>query len=476
MVSSVVVGTIWSFIQKFGGLAVGFISNMVLARLLCPDDFGVVGMVMVFVSMADVLVDGGLGNALIQKKDITSKDISTVFTTNLIFSLLLFSLCFICAPLIESYTGIENLSLYIRVESVLILIRAFYVIPASIINKKLMFKSLAKINLLVSFTSVSVSILLAYIGCGVWSLLIRNIIIDMSLTILYFVTCRCKLSIGFDKSIFKELFGFGFFVVLSNMIESAYANFITFLIGKRYSVKDLGYYNQAYSLQQIPVYSMTSVLNQVLFPYFSKIQDNEEQVRNKLRYSIQLTTFFVFPLLLFLIVYADQIIILLYSNKWLPCIQYFRLFCVAGFFNAIIHINRSLLKSKGHTKLIFNIQIFNAILGVALLMIGLRYSVTTAVIAFVVNIIILFVLTAYISGSKIDYNIIRQAMDVLPNMLIAAICLIPCYLIFENLYFNIFVKVLLEFLFFLCLYFCCHYALKTTIIKTLLFILGLSKK
>lgn len=319
MANNIVTGTIWSFVQKFGGLSVGFISNMVLARLLCPDDFGLMGMVMVFVSIADVLVDGGLGNALIQKKNITSKDISTVFTTNLVFSLFLFSLCFIFSPLIESYTGIKNLSLYIRVESVLILIRAFYVIPASLLNKQLMFKRLAKINLLVSFVSVAISILLAYNGYGVWSLLIRNIILDLSLTLMYFVACRCKLTLGFDEKIFKELFSFGFFVVLSNLIEGAYANFITFIIGKKFSVKELGYYNQAYSLQQIPVYSMTSVLNQVLFPYFSKIQDDKVQIKNKLKSSIEVITFFIFPVLLFLIAYADQVIFLLYSSKWLPC-------------------------------------------------------------------------------------------------------------------------------------------------------------
>lgn len=475
MASNIVIGTIWSFIQKFGGLAVGFISNMVLTRLLCPDDFGVMGMVMVFVGMADVLVDGGLGNALIQKKNITSKDISTVFTTNLMFSLFLFSLCFIFSPLIESYTDIRNLSLYIRVGSILILIRAFYVIPASLLNKQLMFKRLAKISLLVSFVSVAISILLAYNGWGVWSLLIRNIVLDFLLTLMYFAACKCKLFLGLDKKIFKELFGFGFFVVLSNLLEGAYVNFITFIIGKKYSVKELGYYNQSYSLQQIPVYSMTSVLNQVLFPYFSKIRDDKTLVRNKLKSSIEVITFFVFPVLLFLIVYANQVIFLLYSSKWLPCVPYFKLLCIAGCFNALIHINRSLLKSKGYTKLIFNIQLFNTVLGIILLVIGLQFSMKAAVIAFVVNSFILFILTSYISGNLIDYNIINQMIDVFPNMLIGIISIVTCYFIFRSINVNTLIQVILEFLCFICLYGGCHYILQTFIWRNLFFIIGTIK-
>lgn len=174
MPSGIVIGAIWSFIQRFGGLAIGFVSNMVLARLLCPEDFGTMGMVMVFVSMADVLVDGGLGNALIQKKDLSKDDISTVFSSNLTLSIFLFTLCFIAAPAIESYTKIANLSLFLRVESVLILIRAFYIIPASLLSKNLQFRVIAKINLMVAFLSVCVSISMAYAGAGVWSLLCRN--------------------------------------------------------------------------------------------------------------------------------------------------------------------------------------------------------------------------------------------------------------------------------------------------------------
>ena len=206
MKNNIITGTIWSFIERFGGLAINFVSNIILARLLCPEDFGVVGMVMIFVSIADSFVDGGLGNAIIQKKDITNKDVSTVFTSNFVVSIIFFTLFFIIAPYIESYTKIHNLGLFIRVESILILIRAFLVIPLSLARKSLLFKDLAIINLVCSIVAVSSSIIMAYMGYGIWSILCRNIILDALLTILAMRLIKFFPKFGFNKYSFNQLF------------------------------------------------------------------------------------------------------------------------------------------------------------------------------------------------------------------------------------------------------------------------------
>ena len=467
MANSIVTGTVWSFIQRFGGMAISFISNMVLARLLCPEDFGTMGMIMVFVSFADVLVDGGLGNALIQKKQICDRDTTTVFTANLIFSFFLFGLVLIIAPFVENYTNIQSLSLYLRVQALLIITRALYTVPLSLITKQLLFQSIAKINISASFISVVISIIMAYCGCGVWSLICRNLVLDVIIVICVFAKSEYRIKLGFERDVFNGLFSFGFFVVLSNIVENLYSNSITFFTGKKYSVKELGYYNQAYSLQQIPIYSMTSVLNQILFPYFSKIQDDESQVRNKLKVSLQLTTFFVFPLLVFLMCYAEQVITIIYSDKWLPCIPYFRLFCLAGLFNAMIHINRSLLKSKGYTRTIFIIQILNALIGIALLLICLQISIIVTIIAFVANTVLLYVMTAIISGRKANYHIIIQIKDVSDNFLYACIAVVPCILIFRQLDLNMIIMVLLECLVYFGIYGTLHIITKTKSWSTL---------
>lgn len=302
MSSNKIIGaTIWSSIQRFGGLAISFVSNMVLARLLSPDDFGTMGLIMVFITVADVLVDGGLGNALIQKNEIEEKDETTIFTANLVFSLFLFFAIFSISPFLERYTQVKGFSLLLRVQSACVLIRAFYVINVSQLTRKLDFPKLAHISLLSQTIATVIAIIMAYCGMGIWSLLFKAILLDLLCCIMYIVASPFKFRIAFDKTSFKELFGFGFPVALANIIESLYSNVVSFVIGKVYSVTDLGYYNQANSLKQIPVYSVSAVINQVFFPVFSRIQGDKEGLKQKYRTTISVVTFFIYPMLSFLI-------------------------------------------------------------------------------------------------------------------------------------------------------------------------------
>lgn len=471
MADGIIKGTIWSAIQRFGSLAIGFISNIVLARLLCPEDFGAMAMVMVFVGIADTIVDGGLGNALIQKKDIKDIDIKTVFSSNLVFSIFLFALFILIAPLIEEYTNINNLAIYIRVEAFQLIFRALYVIPFSLMQKKFEFAKLARINIIASLLSVVTAISLAMFGYGIWSLILKNLSLDLFLLILYAILGPMNFKIGFDWMSFKKLFSFGFFVVLANLFETLYSNLVSFFVGKEYAAKELGYYNQAHALQQIPTYSITAVLNQVLFPYFSSLQKSRENLESKLRLSLQMMTFFVFPLLLFLICFAEQIITILYSSKWLPSVPYFQLLCIGGLLNAMIHINRSYIKAAGLTKAIFLIQVTSTIIGLILLYVGLCYSMILGVSALAVNGVILYIMTASISGKESEYSIFRQILDVSPNMVFSIICAFISIVISKILFTNIYMFITIEFIAFFGLYLLLHYIFKTKISQTILQIL-----
>lgn len=413
--------TIWSSIQRFGSLAISFVSNMVLARLLCPEDFGTVALIMVFVGFADVLVDGGLGNALIQSKEISQKDTSTVFTTNLCISLFLFITIFITAPAIATYVNIINFDLFLRVESVMILIRAFYVVHFSLANRQLAFKVLARIGLTTNFLATLTAILLAYFGFGVWSLIIRNIALDLIACLLYLMNQKIFLKLYIDKNSFKKLFGFGFFVAVTNLIESAYSNILSFIIGKKFNVKELGYYNQAHSLEQIPVYSMSAVLNQVFFPFLSKIQDEKSLIKADIRKSMMCISFIMFPLMTFLICFARPIIVLLYSAKWLPAVPFFQLLCIAGFLNGFYHLNRSVLKAVGKTKALFYGQLFVCIFGLLLVLIALPFGMKTVVGVSALNSITAFVVFAVIAGRQMDYGVLSQVRDVSVNLMVSII-------------------------------------------------------
>lgn len=476
MAEGIIKGTIWSAIQRFGSLAIGFISNIVLARLLCPEDFGAMAMVMVFVGVADTIVDGGLGNALIQKKDIEDIDIRTVFSSNLVFSIFLFVLFVLIAPFIEEYTNINNLAIYIRVEAFQLIFRALYVIPFSLMQKKFEFAKLARINIIASFLSVATAISLAMFGYGIWSLILKNLSLDLYLLILYAILGPMNFKIGFGWTSFKKLFSFGIFVVLANLFETLYSNLVSFFVGKKYSAKELGYYNQAYALQQIPTYSITAVLNQVLFPYFSSLQESKENLESKLRLSLQMMTFFVFPLLLFLICFAEQIITILYSSKWLPSVPYFQLLCIGGLLNAMIHINRSYIKAAGLTKAIFLIQATSTIIGLILLYVGLCHSMILGISALAINSVILYIMTASISGKESKYSIFRQILDVSPNMVFSIISAIISVTISKTLITNIFLFIIVEFIAFFGLYLLLHYIFKTKISQIILQILLIKRK
>lgn len=414
---SLINSTVWSAIQRFGGLAIGFISNVVLARMLCPEDYGVVGLIMVFIGIADVLVDGGLGNALIQKKDVTREDVSTVFTSNLFISIFLFISLFVTAPYIASYVEIERFTLYLRVEAVMVLLRAMYVVHFSMLNREMEFKTLAKINLSVNALSTIVAITMAYCGFGVWSLILRNISLDLLSCIAYHIVYKTKYSLIISKQSFRQLFGFGIFVAIANLVETLYANILSFILGKKFSVKELGYYNQAYSLEQIPVYSITSILNQVFFPFLSKEQDDIDKMRVDVEKSLRAMSFLIYPLMTFLICFAEPLIVLLYSDKWLPSVPFFQILCTLGFTNFIYHLNRSVLKAVGKSKLLFYAQIVVSLIGLLLIFVSIKFGIIVVVISVALNSIIGMLVVSYFAGLSINLNVFIQLRDVALNLI-----------------------------------------------------------
>lgn len=458
---SLIKSTFWSAVQRFGGLAIGFVSNIVLARLLCPEDYGVVGLIMVFIGIADVLVDGGLGNALIQKKDINRDDLSTVFTSNLIISVFLFLLLFFAAPSIASYVEVDNFALFLRVEAVMILLRALYVVHFSMLNREMEFQTLAKINLSVNAISTILAISMAYFGCGVWSLIFRNISLDLLFFFAYYAVYKTKFSLYINKGSFKTLFGFGVYVGTANLMETLYSNLLSFVLGKKFSVKELGYYNQAYALEQIPVYSITSILNQVFFPFLSKEQDDKEKMRADISTSLSAMSFFIYPIMAYLICFAEQIILLLYGEKWLPAVPFFQILCVIGFVNFLYHISRSILKAIGKTRVLFYLQIGVCVLGLSLVFGAIPYGIYAVVTMVATNSLISAIFLMIISGRYIDFPLKDQLGSVALNLLTSLMTSLLTIWIFSHVDWSAFIVLLVSFLFYIGIYLTTHYTLRS---------------
>lgn len=466
--NKVIKATLWSFLQRAGSLIIGFIANMVLARLLEPEDFGCIAIILVFVSFADILIDSGLTSALIQKKDVSDNDVSTVFSVNLLVSIFLFILIFFTAPAIGRFVGIPNLALYLRVESIAVLIRAFYCIQAASLSKNLKFKNLAKYNILSSFFSASIAIVLAALGCGVWSLVAKNLVLQLLLCLLFRRAAKVSYRLGFFKENFKELFSFGWFVALTTFMDVLYSNLTAFLIGKRYSVKDLGYYNQGKSLEQLPVYSLSMVINQVLFPFMSKMQDDASRILNNTRKVITVTTFFTFPLMVYLIFFAKPVIILIYSAKWEPSAIFFQILCFGGMVNSLIHICRNVLKSIGETKALFYTQIVITLIAIIGVVVFLRFDIKWLVTWVACCSYFNWLTISFITGKKIGYNLFLQLKDVSLNVGFAIIAGFLSHYLACLVSSNAIVVALVGAAVFAVVYFLLHFFLKTASYKTVL--------
>lgn len=409
-----IAGVVWTAFQKGGMLTIGFIGNIILARLLSPDDYGCIGLLLIFTSISDILIDGGLGAALIQKKEIKDIDCSTVFIANLFVSIFLFCLLFLFAPFISRYFGIPLLSPLLRIEIISIILRAFYIIPSALLNRRLNFRKLAIINISSNIISICTAIIAAYCGLGVWSLVIKNIFLQCSLCILYWLIGNWKVNFEFSIRAFKDLFNFGGLIALSNLIETIFSNIESFVIGRCYKPKILGYYSQAKSLGQIPIYSISMVINQVLFPILSKLQDQKDALVQGTRKSLIGITYIAFPLITLLCILSKPVILLLYTEKWVAAVPFLQLICISGFINSVWHTNVSVFKSIGASNMFLISQAVINCLKLLFMFIGMRYGVWGVIGGNVIGTYIGCGISSFLCGKAIGYGLKNQIWDLSP--------------------------------------------------------------
>ena len=251
--------------------------------------------------------------------------------------------------------------------------------------------------------------------------------------IMYRISSSVKCKFGIDKQSFKQLFGFGWFVMLTSFIDVLYTNTVAFVVGKKYTVKDLGYYNQANSLQQIPTYSLALVIKQVLFPHMARIHDDKDLMKEYSQRVMIVSTFVIFPVMLYLISFAKPIVVLLYSDKWLPSAIFFQVLCLEGIVHSMIHISRQILKALGLTKLLFRIQIVVLAIGMVLLFVAQRFSIMALVWSLVLCAFINWIILAVITGQRIGYSIFRQVVDIAPAFFLSLLPMVLIKLLMDYL-------------------------------------------
>ena len=417
-----IIGMMWSAFQKFGTLIISFVSNIVLARLLAPDDFGCVGMLAIFISLSFNFIDSGFGSALIQKKEPTEADYSTIFHWNLVLSFALYSVLFFSAPAIARFYRLEVLSSVLRAEGVILIIHALSIIQSNQLRKQLRFKQLALINIVSSFLSLILTIVLAKMGWGVWALVAQQVSMSLVSTIMLWGVNSWRPRFLFSWSSFKELFGFGGYILASSFVNSFCDNVQGLLIGRFYNASTMGYYSQAYKLEQVASKGLADVIAQVTYPVFAEYQNNKKQLVMVLQRFIWSLAFISFPLMLLLIVIAEPLIILLYSAKWIACVPFFQVLCVAGIAISMQGVNYYAVAALGKSDVIFRWTIVKRLVGLLFIVLGLVFGgIKGLLLGMVASSYNLYFVNAWLSSKYTGYKLSEQIKDLLPIIIVSSI-------------------------------------------------------
>jgi teichuronic acid exporter len=407
----------WSFAERFGQQGIQFITSILLARLLLPEDFGLIAMVYIIIAMGNSFIDSGFQKALIQKKELTSLDKSSVFYFNVFIAIIVSSIIFISAPLIGTFYNRGELIQIVRILSLVFLFSSFGLVQDALLARTLQFKQIFTINTLSSILAGTISIIMALNGLGVWSLVVLNIGSTLLRTIFLWLFSVWRPSRLFSLISLKAMFAFGsslFFVSITNAI---FTNLYQVLIGKFYSADSLGYYSRARNLSMYPVTLVTSVVSQVSFPVFSKLQNDENKLGEYVHKSLILLTIVTFPLMIGLIVISRPLILLLLTEKWLHSVQYFQLLCLVGMFYPIQVVNLNALNALGHSKKYLKIDFINKIIILLTVAFTFRLGIYALIFGQIINTFIAYYLSTYYVGKYIQYSFKRQILAMYPSLL-----------------------------------------------------------
>lgn len=446
-------GAVWTSIHKLASLLLGFISGIILARLLTPHDYGVIGMLSIFLAVSSTFIDGGFGSALIQKKRPTDTDYSTIFYWNMAFSAFLYWVLFLCAPYIARFYNLPLLSDVLRVQGLILMINAARIVQRNQLRKRLEFKKITIINLTAHVVALGVTIYLAGEGWGVWALVVQQLLVGVLTSGLYWITSTWKPILVFSLQSFKELFSFGGFVLLANLINTICNNIQGLLIGKVYNSSTLGYYSKARRIEGLSSTFISNVLNQVTYPVFSEVQDEKQRLILVLRKIICTSAFVTFPLLLLMILIAKPLFLLLYSERWLPSVPYFRLLCLAGIAICLQNVNYYAIAAIGKSKDLFNWTLVKRGIGLMFVIGGLwLYGIYGLLIGSIVTSWVIYIINAKLVSQHIGYTLMHQFRDLLPIIVLSIIAFLTAYFITLIWPIGLYMDGIIEFTIFVTIY------------------------
>lgn len=421
-------GMFWNAVEKLSVQAGRFIVGIILARILIPEDFGLIGMLAIFIAISQTFIESGLGSGLIQKLDRTDIDYSTVFVFNFFISAVLYSILFISAPYIADFYNEPQLVLLTRVLMVSLILNSLIIVQRTILIIELDFRAIAKTNVVSVVIGGFMGIYTAYNDYGVWALVIQSLTRIFVTVIMFWWLSKWKFSIAFSKESFKSLFSFGSKLLISGIYSQVMNNIYNVFIGKYYFASDLGYYNRAKDFTELSSGTITSVLQQVTFPVLASLQNEKERLISVYRRLIKMSAFFIFPAMMILSVLADPIVRVLLGEKWLFVIPLLHWMPFTRIFYPISSLNMNILNATGRSDLFLKVDLskFPVIVGVMI------YTIPMGVMEMIVGQVfvsfIAFLINAYLPGKLYGYGILSQLKDMLFIILATVLSAVTIYI------------------------------------------------
>lgn len=436
----------WKFAERIASQAVSFVVSIVLARILAPSDYGAIAMVMIFVTLANVIAEGGFSSALIQKKDADKLDFSTVFYFSLVFSIGLYVILYVAAPSISLFygDGYEVLTPVLRVIGIQVIIYAVNSVQQAYVSKKMMFQKFFWSTLVGTIVSAILGLAMAYSGCGIWALVGQQLSMTVTNVLVLYIVTRKLPGLMFSFERLKGLFNYGAKILGASLLVSLFLDLRSLIIGKLYSAKDLAFFDRGRQFPNLIVVNVNSSVGAVLFPKMSEQQDDTQKIKETCRMSIRFSSFVMMPLMMGLAACGGPLIRLLLTDKWIDCVPFLQLFCIIYMFYPMHTANMQAIKALGHSGTFLKLELLKKIIELICLVLVMKISV----IAIAVNMAILTTLFTFINAfpnvKYLNYSLVEQMKDITPPIVMSTIMGVSVYLLGQLLTFSDYLNLLVQ--------------------------------
>ena len=419
-------GVLWSTVERFSVQGVQFLIMIVMARLLTPHDYGLIGMLAIFIAVAQSLIDSGFSQALIRKQDRTEADNNTVFYFNIVVSTLLYLILYASAPFVADFYNTPQLCPVMRVVCLSIIFNSLAVVQRALLTIRIDFKTQAKAALTAAVTSGAVGITMAYHGFGVWSLVTQQLLNLGINTGLLWLLSKWRPRLMYSWQSFHELFAFGSKLLASGLLDTIYRNIYPIVIGKLFSASSLGHYTRAHQFSEFPSSNLTGIIQRVTYPVLCEIQNDDARLASIYRRFLKLSAFIIFPLMVGLSSVAKPFVNIVLGPQWSFCGQLLQILCFGMMWYPIHSVNLNLLQVKGRSDLFLKLEIIKKILGISVLCVTAPFGLIVMCYGSIFNSLVALVINTYYTGKLINVGFIRQMRDLLPTI---ALCLVMFALI-----------------------------------------------